>query len=570
MNRFSKNNSRQLLIIIISNQAKVFRHILPFYFSLLLIGISISCSEKENKKEVYHRPNIVLLVADDLGYGDIGCYGGDIETPNIDKLASNGIKFSSFHTAPMCAPTRAMLLSGNDNHIAGMGAQGRVTEEFGYEGKLTNRIITIPELLKDAGYHTYMAGKWHLGSEPESNPHQKGFERSYVLLNGAGNHYNNKSALNKGYSSYTEDGDSIVWKDGNYSTDFYTNKIIEYINLNKDDDQPFFAFAAYTSPHWPLQVDKKYWEKYKGIYDDGYDKLKERRLNSLKKMGIIPQNTVLPPNHEMVLPWDSLSIEQKKKEARKMELYAGMVDNLDYNIGKLMNYLKEIGEFENTLFVFMSDNGAANRDFINSDRYKVLSKRLREYYNDDYENMGNANSYISYGPQWAEAGSSPFKYYKDYATQGGINTTMIISGSNVNRKDEIHHGFTSLLDLAPTFYDIADTKYPNVFKGNDVYPLRGNSLVPFISGKTNEIHSPDYVFGIEHYGNAMIRKGNWKITNYERPFVVENFGLYNLSKDIGEQNDLKETEPEKYEEMLMEWMKFANEVKIQIPTPSSK
>jgi len=569
MNRFSKNNSRQLLIII-SNQARVFRHILPFYFSLLLIGISISCSEKENKKEVYHRPNIVLLVADDLGFGDIGCYGGDIETPNIDKLASNGIKFSSFHTAPMCAPTRAMLLSGNDNHIAGMGAQGRVTEEFGYEGKLTNRIITIPELLKDAGYHTYMAGKWHLGYEPKSNPHQKGFERSYVLLNGAGNHYNNKSALNKGYSSYTEDGDSIVWKDGNYSTDFYTNKIIEYINLNKDDDQPFFAFAAYTSPHWPLQVDKKYWEKYKGIYDDGYDKLKERRLNSLKKMGIIPQNTVLPPNHEMVLPWDSLSIEQKKKEARKMELYAGMVDNLDYNIGKLMNYLKEIGEFENTLFVFMSDNGAANRDFINSDRYKVLSKRLREYYNDDYENMGNANSYISYGPQWAEAGSSPFKYYKDYATQGGINTTMIISGSNVNRKDEIHHGFTSLLDLAPTFYDIADTKYPNVFKGNDVYPLRGNSLVPFISGKTNGIHSPDYVFGIEHYGNAMIRKGNWKITNYERPFVVENFGLYNLSKDIGEQNDLKETEPEKYEEMLMEWMKFANEVKIQIPTPSSK
>jgi arylsulfatase len=561
----SKNNSRNILTGI-SNQVRIFRPILLYYFLLFLIGSSISCSEKENKKEADKRPNIVLIVADDLGFGDIGCYGGDIKTPNIDNLASNGIRFSSFHTAPMCAPTRAMLLSGNDNHIAGMGGQGLITEEFGYEGKLTNRIITIPDLLKDAGYHTYMAGKWHLGHEPESNPHQKGFEHSFVLLEGAGNHYTNQSALKNGKSNYTEDGDSIVWKDGNYSTDFYTDKIIEYINLNKDDEQPFFAFAAYTSPHWPLQVDNKYWEKYKGIYNDGYDKLKERRLNSLKKTGIIPQNATLPPNHERVIPWDSLSIDQKKIEARKMELYAGMVDNLDHNIGRLINYLKEIGEYENTLFVFMSDNGAANRDFINNDRFKTL----REYYNDDYENMGNANSYISYGPQWAEAGSSPFRYYKDYATQGGINTTMIISGPSVNRKNKIHHGFTSLLDLAPTFYEVANTTYPNVFKENEVYPLKGNSLVPFISGKTNEIHNPDYVFVIEHYGNAMVRKGNWKITNYIRPFALENFALYDLSKDIGEQNDLKVTEPEKYEEMLMEWMKFTNEVKVQIPTPSSK
>lgn len=552
------------------NKSKTYRFILHFLSILLLFGILLSCSEKGNKKEIYKRPNIVLIVADDLGFGDIGCYGGDIETPNIDNLASSGIKFSSFHTAPMCAPTRAMLLSGNDNHIAGMGGQGLVTEEFGYEGKLTNRIITIPTLLQDTGYHTYMAGKWHLGHEPESNPHQKGFEHSFVLLEGAGNHYNNQSVLKKGKSHYTEDGDTIVWKDGNYSTDFYTDKIIEYINLNKDDDQPFFAFAAYTSPHWPLQVDKKYWEKYKGQYDEGYEKLKEQRFASLKKMGILRKDATLPPSHKLVQPWDSLSNDEKIKEARKMELYAGMVDNLDHNIGRLINYLKEIGEYENTLFVFMSDNGAANRDFIDENRYKNMSKTLREYYNDDYENMGNANSYISYGPQWAEAGSSPFKYYKDYATQGGINTTMIISGPNVNRKNKIHHGFTSLLDLAPTFYDVANTTYPTVYRGNEVYPLKGNSLVPFMSGKIDEIHNPDYVFAIEHYGNAMVRKGDWKITNYIRPFVLENFELYNLSKDIGEQNDLKTTEPKKYKEMLMEWTKFTNEVKVQIPTPSPK
>ena len=547
-------------------KSKTYRFILYFFSTLLLFGIILSFSGKVNKKEISQRPNIILIVADDLGFGDIGCYGGDIETPHIDDLAFNGIKFSSFHTAPMCAPTRAMLLSGNDNHIAGMGGQGRVTTEFGYEGKLTNRIVTIPEMLREGGYHTYMAGKWHLGKEQEFNPHQKGFEHSFVLLEGAGNHYNNRSALKKGNSNYTEDGDSTSWRDGNYSTDFYTDKIIEYIDSDKGDDQPFFAFAAYTSPHWPLQVDKKHWGKYKGHYDDGYEKLRERRLISLKKAGIIPNDIIAPPSHERVLPWDSLSNQEKMEEARKMELYAGMVDNLDHNIGRLIKYLKNIGEYENTLFVFMSDNGAANRDFINDDRFTSL----KEYYNDDYDNMGNANSYISYGPQWAEAGSSPFRYFKDFATQGGINTTMIIKGPNVNRENEIHHGFTSLLDLAPTFYDVANISYPKTYKENKVYPLKGNSLIPFVSGKTNEIHDSEYIFAMEHYGNAMLRKGNWKITNFKRPFALENFALYNLSNDLGEQINLKETEEEKYEEMLNEWMKFSNEIKIQTPTPSAK
>ena len=543
------------------NKKKTYRYIKLFFSVLLASTIMLSCTKQE--KEITKKPNIVLIVADDLGFGDIGCYGGDIKTPNIDKLSHRGIKFSSFHTAPMCAPTRAMLLSGNDNHIAGMGSQGNVTDVFGYEGRLTNRIVTIPALLKQSGYHTYMAGKWHLGKTPESNPHQKGFEHSFVLLEGAGNHYNNRSALYNKLSSYTEDGNPTSWTEGNYSTDFYTDKLIEYIDSDKRDNKPFFAFAAYTSPHWPLQVDKKYWKKYKGLYDDGYEKLRERRLVSLKKAGIIPKNAISPPSHVRVMPWDSLSKQEQRKEARKMELYAGMVDNLDHNIGRLMKHLKDIGEYKNTLFVFMSDNGAANRDFINDDRFT----NLKEYYNDDFDNMGNANSYISYGPQWAEAGSSPFRYYKDFATEGGTNTTMIICGPNVNRKNEIHHGFTSLLDLAPTFYEMANVSYPKAYQGNKVYPLKGNSLIPFVSGKSNEIHDSTYVFALEHYGNAMLRKGNWKITNFTRPFKIDNFGLYNLSNDIGEQINLKELEKEKYAELLNEWIKFSDEVKIQTPTP---
>ena len=543
------------------NKKKTYRYIKLFFSVLLASTIMLSCTKQE--KEITKKPNIVLIVADDLGFGDIGCYGGDIKTPNIDKLSHRGIKFSSFHTAPMCAPTRAMLLSGNDNHIAGMGSQGNVTDVFGYEGRLTNRIVTIPALLKQSGYHTYMAGKWHLGKTPESNPHQKGFEHSFVLLEGAGNHYNNRSALYNKLSSYTEDGNPTSWTEGNYSTDFYTDKLIEYIDSDKRDNKPFFAFAAYTSPHWPLQVDKKYWEKYKGLYDDGYEKLRERRLISLKRAGIIPKNAISPPSHVRVMPWDSLSKQEQRKEARKMELYAGMVDNLDHNIGRLMKHLKDIGEYKNTLFVFMSDNGAANRDFINDDRFT----NLKEYYNDDFDNMGNANSYISYGPQWAEAGSSPFRYYKDFATEGGTNTTMIICGPNVNRKNEIHHGFTSLLDLAPTFYEMANLTYPKAYQGNKVYPLKGNSLIPFVSGTSNEIHDSTYVFALEHYGNAMLRKGNWKITNFTRPFKIDNFALYNLSNDIGEQINLKELEKEKYAELLNEWIKFSDEVKIQTPTP---
>ena len=536
------------------------------FLFLVLISTFISCSETNEKSQEDLRPNILLLVADDLGYADIGCYGGDIETPNIDKLATNGIRFSRFYTSPLCAPTRAMLLSGNDNHIAGVGNMFDSKEEFGYEGRLTNRVAIIPELLRTTGYHTYIAGKWHLGRDSLSIPFSKGFERSFVNIRGAGNHYNDQGLFAEDPSTpYFEHGKPAIWNDGDYSTDFYTDKLIEYIDHNKEDKKPFFAFAAYTSPHWPLQVDEKYWKKYEGRYDDGYEKLKERRLKSLKNAGIIPKDAVLPPNHKRVKPWNSLSIDEKKKESRKMELYAGMVDNLDYNIGRIIQHLKDIGQYENTLIVFMSDNGAAAEDFYYDPN---LGPFIRENFNDDYENMGQTNSFISYGPQWAEAGSSPFQYFKELTTEGGVMAAMIIAGPNIERKNEIHDGFVTLMDIAPTFYEVAQTKYPAKFKDNDIYPLRGNSLIPFTSGKENQIHSSDYVFGLEHNELAMIRKGDWKITNIMRPFLEENFKLYNLSQDLAELHDLKESEPEKYKEMIEEWRKFSNEIKVQISIPS--
>jgi arylsulfatase len=532
----------------------------------LLIATTISCSTPTKNDKVNKRLNILLLVADDLGYADLGCYGGDIETPNIDKLAASGILFSRYHTSPLCAPTRAMLLSGNDNHIAGMGSQGLVTNEFGYEGRISTRTMIIPEVLKKAGYHTYMAGKWHLGMDSPSNPFNRGFERTFVNLGSSGNHYNNQGLFKENpLSVYSEDGNPADWQDGKYSTDFFTDKLIEYINVDKDDGKPFFAFAAYTSPHWPLQVDDKFWQKYEGRYDDGYEKLKERRLASLKRAGMLPEEAILPPNHERVKSWESLTEEEKKKEARKMELYAGMVDNLDYNIGRLIQHLKDIGEFNNTLILFMSDNGAAAEDFYYHDTEGPF---IREHFIDDYESMGQPNSFISYGPQWAEAGSSPFKYFKGLTTEGGIIAPMIISGPGIENENTIYDGLVTLMDIAPTFYEVADAEYPETFNNTSLYPLKGTSIIPLTSGLANKVHDQDYVFGLEHRNFAMIRKGDWKITNITRPFKAENFELYNVANDLAELHNLKESEPEKFNELLQEWAKFSNEIKVQVPTPS--
>jgi arylsulfatase A-like enzyme len=538
------------------------------FFYCAFIFQFFACNPQIKNQKIPEKPNILLIVADDLGYADLGSFGGDIATPNLDELARKGLRFSRFHAAPFCAVSRAMFLSGNNNHIAGMGVQGLNTDVEGYEGHLTDRIIPFPALLQKAGYLTFTAGKWHLGLRTEDNPHQKGFEHSFVLLESSGNHYSSKGIWEKSpISPYTEDGIETTWKEGEYSTDVYTDKLISYISQSQKENRPFFGFAAYTSPHWPLQVDEKYWKKYEGRYDDGYEALKVKRFESLKKAGMIAENAVLPPSHPDIKAWDSLSPEEQKKEARKMELYAGMVDNLDYNVGRLINHLKETGQYENTLIVFMSDNGAAGEDFYNNKNYGPY---LQENYSDEYAEMGKVNSYISYGPQWAEAGSSPFKYYKGFTTEGGMNSPMIIAGPGVGNIGNINDSFLTLLDLAPTFFELAGVDYPNQWNGKAVKPLLGKSLIPLLSGKSNSIHDSTYVFGLEHGGYAMIRKGDWKILNIERPFLVENFQLINLKIDLAEQIDLKESYPEKYQEMLAEWESFSKEVGVVIPTPKSE
>ena len=535
----------------------------PLRLTLLFVFGLISCVGSQKKVLDAPRPNILVLVADDLGYSDLGCFGGEIKTPNIDSLALNGILFSRFHTAPMCAPSRAMLLTGNDNHIAGVGRQALQVNVFGYEGHITNRVAAIPALLRDYGYHTYMAGKWHLGMSPEANPQQLGFEHSFALLEGVGNHFNAQGIFgDDSRSHYTEDGEIAQWPDGRFSTDVYTDKLLAFIDANKEDQQPFFAYAAYTAPHWPLQVDEKYSKKYQGRYDAGYEHLRAFRFAQLKKTGLIPEEAVLPPLHPSIRPWNTLTEEEKKKESRKMELYSGMVDNLDANVGRIIEHLKKIGAYENTLIFFISDNGAAGEDYYGDAQIRPY---INPYFNDEYEKMGEPESFISYGPPWAEASSAAFRYFKEYTTEGGIMTPMIVSGSLVTDTQTVNNAFVSIMDLAPTIYELSGAIYPKKWKGNQLYPLRGSSLLPIISGTASSIHPNSYVFALEHAGYTMLQKGQWKITNSVRPFSEANFELFDLSKDLGENHDLKHSAPDKYRELMREWNQFSNDVRLQLP-----
>ena len=442
-----------------------------------------------------------------------------------------------------------------------MGNQGGVMENSpmygqpGYEGHLTNRIVPVPALMKEAGYHTYTTGKWHLGTREEDSPLAKGFERSFNLLQGGGNHFNNTGIeLEDTLSSYREDGQLVDYPEGQYSTEFYTNKLIEFIREGRSkDSKSFFAFAAYTSPHWPLQVPEDYLDRYTGDFDMGYDSLRKWRFESLKEAGMIPPDATLPPRLNSITPWDSLTREEQKSESRKMELYAAMVDNLDYHIGRLLQFLKDENIYENTIIIFMSDNGAASDDFYNEAWSRDF---IRKHYDNAYENMGRVNSFVSYGPQWAQAGAAPFNRFKSYTTEGGMLAPFIIAGPGIPAGGEIQDTYFTVMDIAPTFYELAGIDYPGQARGAEVYPLLGNSILPYLQGKSNTIHDEDYGIGLEHGGRIFYRKGDWKLVQLERPSGKNEFLLFNVARDIGETEDIASMYPEKFQELQQEWKLF--------------
>jgi len=506
------------------------------------------------------RPNVLLVVADDLGYADLGSFGSDIRTPHLDRLAEVGVRATRFHTAPMCAPTRAMLLSGNNNHVAGMGSQSPSAflqrHVRGFEGHLPERVAPLPRLLRDAGYRTYMVGKWHLGTEAEHAPPSAGFERSFALVHGAGSHFD-ATGFFEGGSRYCEDGVEVAWPEGAYSTELYTDRLIEFLDAG-DDGRPFFAYAAYTSPHWPLQVPDDERDRYAGAYDRGYDWLREENFARLQAAGIVPASASLPPRNPDVVPWTSLTGAERRREAREMELYAAMVENLDHHVGRLLAHLEALGVAENTLIVFLSDNGAAGEDFAVQPPF---ASYVQAHYDDAFDEMGGPRSWVSYGPPWAEAGSAPFRGIKTSTLEGGITAPLIVAGAGVEVRGRIDARYLTVMDIAPTVLEAAGGAAPEA----PAVPMRGRSMIGLLRGDAAPVHPADDVTMLYHRGRAFVREGRWKLVDAEPPFAEADMELFDVVADPGETRDRSADEPEVRARLLARWRIGRRERGIVLP-----
>ncbi|KAJ5819610.1 arylsulfatase [Penicillium riverlandense] len=548
------------------------------------------------------RPNFLIIVADDLGFSDCSCFGSEINTPNIDSLAqaAGGLRFTSFHVAAACSPTRAMLMTGTDHHLTGLGQLSELVRNSpahqgapGHEGYLTDNVVAVPELLREGGYHTVMSGKWHLGLKKEYGPHMRGFERSFALLPGCANHYGYEPQYENVVEEpprffetavtalHMEDSEYVnKLPDGFYSSDYYASKMIEFLSQRSEDDKskPFFAYLPFSAPHWPLQAPEENMDKYRGIYEDGPEALRLRRLQKLKDLGMVAQDVV---PHEIVTvsgepdEWKNMTADEQAKSARSMEAFAGMVSRMDDNIGRVLEYLKSTGEYDNTVICFMSDNGAEGASYeaqpiVGDD----IVAHINRYYDNSLENIGRGNSFVWYGSRWAQAATAPSRLYKMFSTEGGCRVPLVVKPvANQNPGGRIVDSFCTVMDFVPTILDYAGLQHPgNTYKGRSIAPVRGVSWKPFLDAmatggsQTNRgmlaIHGEDHVTGWEIAGSGALRKGRYKITYVPLPRGPQRWELFDIISDPGETNDLSQKMPELFSEMLRLWGIYAEEVGV--------
>lgn len=542
-------------------------------------------TDVNNDHKNVRRPNILLIVADDLGYTDLGAYGGEIDTPNIDALADEGVVFSDFYAAPACSPTRSMLMSGMDSHLAGLGNMAEEVEfvenqkgKPGYEGHLSFKVISLPEAFKAAGYHTYMTGKWHLGTTKKTRPAARGFEKSFVLVKSGGAHLSMIPSVGPGKAEYRENDKRVdsLPKDF-YSTEFFTEKLIEYIDEGRIDNRPFFGYLAYTAPHWPLQAPKESIAKYKGKYSDGYGRLLENRLKGLQTQNLIGENIEAFPKLPGEAAWEDLTLEQRQVSARKMEIYAAMVDDLDKYVGRVVDYLKNIGEYENTFIFLMSDNGPEGHHLDRG--WDSLARWVKECCDNSYENMGRGNSYLWYGPNWARAGTAPSRLFKGFTSEGGIKVPAIAHYSKFTAKGLINRQLVSVMDVMPTLLELARIQLPKDmhYKERKHLPMQGKSMLEMLMGESDRTHGPEYVLGWELFGKRAIRHGEWKLLwepshklwSWHSSVKTDRWQLYHLPDDPAELYDVSGRYPDKYKQMIALWDKYVAENNVILPNFSS-
>ncbi|MBL0914294.1 MAG: arylsulfatase [Sphingopyxis sp.] len=531
-------------------------------FASLLLALLIVVPPAHAKEQ---RPNFLVIVADDLGYSDIGAFGGEIRTPNLDKLALAGIRLAGFHTAPTCSPTRSMLLSGTDNHLAGLGTMAEMIRpnqkgKPGYEGYLRRDVATLAERLAAGGYSTLFSGKWHLGLTPEQDPHARGFQRSFALLQGGHNHFGTDVGTT---ATYTEQGKALTKLPSDfYSSDYFASRLIDFLHEPPagNGDQPFFAYLAFTAPHWPLQAHPDDVARYRGRYDAGFDVLREQRLERQRKLGILSADVVPHTPRNRDGSWDSLTADQQRTAARNMEIYAAMVDRLDQNVGRVVEALRASGELDNTVIVFLADNGAEALD-VETTGAEMLAARLKGSDN-GFDNRGAASSYITYGAGWAQAATAPSWLTKGYQSEGGTRAVAFISGGGIQQREGADDQFLSVADIAPTLLELAgvDPAKADV-AGRAVRPITGRSWLAWLRNPKARVYADTDGFGSELFGSRAYRQGDWKLTDVGDGV----WRLFNIARDPGETRDLSLLEPARREALNEAWFSYSRQVGVIAP-----
>jgi arylsulfatase len=509
------------------------------------------------------RPNILLIVADDAGYSDLGSYGGEVQTPNLDALAAVGIRFTDFTASATCSPSRSMLLTGTDSHIAGFGnmAEFMAPNQVGhpgYEGYLNERVALLPELLAEAGYDTFMAGKWHMGEEPEHWPAARGFTRDLTLIPGGGSHLDDMWGATGERQPFTYNGELLrALRPGFHSSVDYTAAIIDNIREHRGDGKPFFAYLALQAPHDPFQLPADWLDRYDGRYDQGYDATRAARIERMKTLGLLAPDATVFHRLPNIPAWEDLSEEERKESARRMELYAAMAEHMDANVGELIGYLKTTGIYDDTLIFFLSDNGPEGN----------WMQMGAPWDNSRIEDWGKAGTFIQYGPAWAQVSAGPLRLFKGFVAEGGIRVPLIVAGKGVEGSARIEDGLVHVMDIPATILDVAGVSHPGG-EGTGIAPLQGKSLLPVLADPAAEIRGPTDWIGWELFGNRAVRMHNWKLVWLCTPYGTGDWQLFDLSTDPAETIDLASENPEIRDQLLRHWDEYVSSNNVIAPSTS--